>query len=259
MARRPKTERSTRPVGRKGGPRVGFVAFVIASLAVHVAVGFVALRARAHLQAARADEAVEVESQPVLSGETFDVPAAQAPAQAPASDPNEGTPMEPGADHRPAPKRTAARAVEGAGTATADTEPKLYGAVGERGAVDLATAFGRGFSQAASADPAWLDAPIGDAGHADVTLEIDASGALVRADVGPGASPALDQGLRRAVALVKGRSFTSPKQLVVLRVAARVSPDVVHDHFEIGVADDGRGAHFVRPETHRRVDLDIGP
>src|SRR4029079_13852649 len=45
-----------------------------------------------------------------------------------------------------------------------DGEPVRFGAVGERGAVDLATAFTRGFPQAASADPIWARAPFGPTG-----------------------------------------------------------------------------------------------
>ena len=237
--------------------RRGAIGWVVVSLSLHAAVGAWALR-RHGAPPAVSDTVIEIDPGAVLSGETFEVPAEVAPEAVRVT---EAVP-----DLAGGPTDTAARKhvsgatpSEGAGTSTTETEPKLFGAVGERGAVDLATAFGRGFSQAASSDPAWLGAPLGDAGRADVTLEIDESGTLVRADVGPGASPALDQGLRRAIALVKGRTFTSPRSIVVLRVAARVSPDTVHDHFEIGVADDGRGAHFVRPETHRRVDLDIGP
>jgi hypothetical protein len=232
--------------------------FALLSLGLHAGAGAWILHARA--PAADVRETV-VESQPVLSGETFDLPTALSPDPVPVPNPVpdlEGIPTDTTRQSHGA-VTSASTPTSGLGSSTTETEPKLFGAVGERGSIDLATAFGRGFSQAASADPAWLGAPLGDAGRVEVTLEIDDTGTLVRAELGVGASPPLEQGLRRAIALVKGRTFTSPQSIVVLRIAARVSPDTVHDHFEIGVADDGRGAHFVRPETHRRIDLDIGP
>lgn len=205
------------------------------------------------------DVTVDVEPKGVLSGESFDIPGARAPAPAaPSLDAVQGTRTDRAMTASAPVAATSARPADHSSPGDAPAAA-LFGALGDRGSVDLATAFGRGFSQAASADPTWLGAPLGDAGHVEVTLEIDATGRLVRASVGPGATPPLARGLRRAVALVEGRSFTSPSAVVVLRIAARVSPDTVHDHFEIGVADDGRGAHFVRPETHRRVDLDVGP
>lgn len=231
-------------------------AFALASLALHAAGVAWVLRSQPAADPAR-DVTVEVEARGVLSGESFEVPVIGEPAPpsaAPVSGVETDRATQASAPFAPTSTRPAALDTPAAATAA-----PLFGAVGDRGSVDLATAFGRGFSQAASADPTWLTTPLGDAGHVEVTLEIDAAGTLVRAHVGPGATPPLARGLRRAVALVEHRSFTSPSAIVVLRVAARVSPDTVHEHFEIGVADDGRGAHFVRPETHRRVDLDIGP
>ncbi|MBK6460827.1 MAG: hypothetical protein IPF92_07440 [Myxococcales bacterium] len=143
--------------------------------------------------------------------------------------------------------------------------PPVYGAAGERGAVDLATAFTRGFPQAASADPAWTTAPLGAAGEVDVVLTLDETGKLVDSQVGPGATAPLAAGIRRTLALVGGRAFTSRGKVTRLHLVATVSPDTVHDGlhgdvFAIGGSYAGsEGQAFFALAIGRRVDLRVRP
>jgi hypothetical protein len=133
--------------------------------------------------------------------------------------------------------------------------------VGDRAAVDLATAFTRGFPQAASADPAWSRAPFGGAGDAIVTLQIDGDGALVGAFVDGSPGPALRAGIARTIALLRARTFTSNARMTRLRVIAKVEPDDVHDglHGEVfaigGSFEATQGSAFFALAIGRRIDL----
>jgi hypothetical protein len=139
----------------------------------------------------------------------------------------------------------------------------MFGATGERGSVDLATAFTRGFPQAASADPAWARAPLGDAGHAIVVLEIDASGALVSSRVEGHPSPALRAGIDRTMALLSARAFTASRPVTRLELSAHVSPDEVHDglHGDVfaigGSFEKDVGSAFFALAIGRRIDLRV--
>jgi hypothetical protein len=134
--------------------------------------------------------------------------------------------------------------------------------VGERGSVDLATAFTRGFPQASSADPVWQTVPFGSAGSVDVTLAIDGTGNLVDVRVS-GGSPALVRGIHRTVALLRARSFTAAKASTRLHIVATVSQDQVHDGlhgdvFAIGGSFSGsEGSGFFALAIGRRIDVRV--
>jgi len=152
---------------------------------------------------------------------------------------------------------------EGRARANAATSGTFFGAVGDRAAVDLATAFTRGFPQAASADPAWATAPFGAAGEAVVTLQIDGDGALIDAKVDGSPSAPLRAGIARTVALLRTRAFTAHGPVTRLQATARVTPDEVHDGlhgevFAIGGSFDARlGSAFFALAIGRRVDLQV--
>ena len=140
---------------------------------------------------------------------------------------------------------------------------EVFGAAGERGSVDLATAFTRAFPQAASADPVWLTAPFGGAGEADVILDLDEDGHLEDARVTGDAPVALREGIDRTLALIRAREFTSAGPRTTLHVTASVSPDVVHDGlhgdvFAIGGSYlQGEGQAFFALAAGRRIDVRV--
>ena len=194
---------------------------------------------------------------PALTGETLDLPedatatpeayAAPAPADPRASP----AARVPGGPKKPARARYAS------------TVSAPYGAVGERTALDLASAFTRAFPQAASADPGWLRAPFGPLGGIEVTLEIDPRGFLVRAHVDGGAPPALRRGVERTLALIRARPFTARAATTRIHLDATVSPDQVHDglHGDVfaigGSFDGGQGNAFFALAVGRRIDLAV--
>jgi hypothetical protein len=138
-----------------------------------------------------------------------------------------------------------------------------FGALGDRAAVDLATAFTRGFPQAASADPAWIRAPFGGAGEAVVTLRIDGDGALAGVQVDGTPRPSLRAGIARTIALLRSRAFTASGPVTRLRVVAKVAPDEVHDglHGEVfaigGSFEAAQGSAFFALAIGRRIDLQV--
>lgn len=143
--------------------------------------------------------------------------------------------------------------------------PAVYGAAGDRSAVDLATAVTRGFPQAASADPQWATVPIGPGGEATLVLTLDETGKLQSSEVVGSPSPALAEGIRRTLALVRGRSFTARGRVTKLHLVATISPDTVHDGlhgdvFAIGGSYTGNeGQAFFALAIGRRVDLRVRP
>jgi hypothetical protein len=236
--------------------------FLWISLAAHVAVG-VAVHGRA--SPAPASQAPEPRAEALFSGDTFEVPeqipAAAEPAPAEAPDRAaivDGSRTASLANDRPRAPRVVSRA--GSGESTAGT---AFGASGDRASVDLATAFTRGFPQAASADPAWAAAPYGPAGEATVVLEIDASGALVSSRVEGSPGPALRAGITRTVALIGARAFTASRPVTRLHVTASVSADQIHDglHGEVfaigGSFAKAEGSAFFALAIGRRVDLRV--
>jgi hypothetical protein len=135
--------------------------------------------------------------------------------------------------------------------------------VGDRSASDLATAFTRGFPQAASADPAWRSASFGTAGEADVVLTLDESGHIEGTQVLGAPTPALSGGIRRTLALINGRTFVTRGRVTKLHVTAVVSADSVHDglHGDVfaigGSFAGGEGSAFFALAIGWRVDLRV--
>jgi len=197
-----------------------------------------------------------------------------APALAPATpaDPAEDVPTDlgdlpkkpvsraaPSPRRPPAPPRPATSAVSaGAGASGGG----LFGAVGEPGAVDLATAFVRAFPQAASTDPIWAKAAFGPAGTMDVVLTLDESGQITGEEL-RGGGPELRAGATRSLALIRRRKFTAKGAHTRLRLTATVSHDDIHDGlhgdvFAIGGSFSGRtGSAFFALAIGRRIDLSV--
>jgi hypothetical protein len=259
--------------------RRSFPVWLGLSLAAHVAAFGALVHANASANAsASASANAEAPARPVLAGDTLEVPGLEAALddesaidldQEPLAVPE---PAAGGADRlepRPRAKPRRRLVVRGApptpdGEPSGDGEPARFGAVGERGAVDLATAFTRGFPQAASADPVWMKAPFGAAGALDVRLSLDDTGHLAGARLEPGGSAELRQAVARTVALIRGRTFTARAATTRLHVRGVVSADAVRneargaDVFAIGGSYAGRsGSAFFSLAIGRRVDVTI--
>jgi hypothetical protein len=261
---------------------------LVLSLVLHVGVGVFAARG-VHLTTPPA----AASSTATLSGETFDVPdeeplefpaggpAAAGHAETRAASANEANEAnedreevaETHALAAPLPRAKRSRPVRGhAGPAIGaapgeggdpHAPPALYGAAGERGAVDLATAFTRGFPQAASTDSRWIQAPFGSAGEALLVLDISPAGSLTGHSVSGNPSAALRAGIERTIALIGAREFTSRGASTRLRIAATVSPDQVHDglHGDVfaigGSFAQAEGSGFFALAIGRRIDVRV--
>jgi hypothetical protein len=243
---------------RRGRHAAPLRAFLALSLAVHVAAGVVIVQARRALTT----QAMLPPAPPHTGGgDTFDVPE-ELPMGAPEPTPAEG-PGDPARTHAPRPVGARSRARLAGAAQAASAPATVFGAEGERDAVDLATAFTRGFPQAASTDPSWATVPFGAAGEADVTCEIDDAGSLVDVRVEGRPSGALRAGIARTIALVGARAFTSHARRTRLHVTASVSPDVVHDglHGDVfaigGSFSGGEGNAFFALAIGRRIDVTV--
>ena len=263
--------------------RGGFVITLALSLGIHVAVAVAVLVP----QVPRAEVVPSVDPAPQLAGETFELPSperAEVPLSNASNSPEAVSAPSPDAEGdapaRPTPPAVGKRAARpshagrpSSGRAdpgdadgvlgSTGSAPALYGAVGDRSAVDLATAFTRGFPQAASADPAWRSAPLGSAGQADVVLTLDESGHIEQTDIVGSPSPALASAIRRTLALIKGRSFVAKGKVTKLHLVAVVSTDSVHDGlhgdvFAIGGSFAGaEGSAFFALAIGRRIDVRV--
>lgn len=251
------------------------------SIGAHAAIAAALLAPRAGPPEPPSDPA------PALAGETFELPAPdtqevplananaaadEVAAPAPADEPEAPARPEPPSrgrrasrpshDKRPSAGRPAkADDDEGGSTGSGLT----YGAVGERSASDLLTAITHGFAQGASGDPAWRSAALGPAGEATLVLTLDESGRLVGEEIRGAPSPALASGIRRTLALVRGRPFVARGQVTKLRLTATVSADSVHDAtggdvFAIGRSVAGGEGHgWFALAVGRRIDLRVRP
>jgi hypothetical protein len=256
--------------------RTSFVTATL-SLSVHAAVA-TALLWPARTPPSPADPA------PRLAGETFELPAPEttvvplanaspspdtvAPAATEIDAPEApARPRPPArATHRPERPSHAGRPSGGRARPSADdgapggTSAKgLYGAVGDRSASDLATAFIRGFSLASSADPLWTSAPLGGAGEATVTITLDASGHVAGSEVSGAPSRALASGVRRTIALIEDRPFVAKGKVTRLHLSATVSTDT-SGGFGVGPGgseDKREGTSWFRLASGRRVDLHV--
>jgi hypothetical protein len=225
---------------------------------------------------------------PRMAGETFELPAPETPdvplANASPSPESNGNPLPEDGDApaRPTPpvkgkrsptsdrashagRPSAGRPEQGTpeGTPGSSATSTLYGAVGERSAADLATAFTRGFPQAASADPVWRTAAIGSAGDAEVILTLDESGHIEATDIKGTPSAALTSAIRRTLALIKGRPFVAKGKTTKLHLSATISTDAVHDglHGDVfaigGSYTGGEGSAFFALSIGRRIDVRV--
>lgn len=200
-------------------------------------------------------------AQAVAQGDTGDptpsAPTAAAPA-APAK------PVEPGAGAQEKPSAAAPRPSGAGGERGGDaaTSSGLFGAVGERAAADLATAFVRGFPQVASVDVAWAKVPFGPLAQAVIEVELSEEGRIVGHRVLSAPAP-LDRALERTVGLLRGRKFTSRGAKTKLQLKCVVSRDTVHDGlhgdvFAVGASFVGKsGNAFFALASGRRVDVDV--
>lgn len=227
-------------------------AFFTASVAAHLAVGALFVRAAPPVRA-------ETPTSAALTGESLTLPEDLVTEEVEPPPPHAPIPT------LPAPGSAATAHASNPSSAhtgsAASSEPGTYGAAGERGVNDISDTFTRAFPQAASADLVWLAVPFGNAGSAQVSLEIDGSGAFVHATI-EHAVPALRRAIERSVALIRGRTFTARGRITRLYLSATVSPDDVHDglhgdFFAIGGSFTGhRGnAFFALPGAGRRIDI----
>lgn len=216
-----------------------------------------------------------------LAGETFELPAPEtAEAELANASPSPETRAheseDPAASHETVPEAKPAvrpshhgRPSGGRAAGAPDGTPggsggqALYGAVGDRSAVDLATAFTRGFPQVASVDPVWRTVPIGSAGEATVTITLDEAGRIESTHVTGAPSAALAGAIKKTVSLIGGRAFVAHGKTTKLQLAASVSNDAVHDDtkspvFAIGGSYTGsEGSAFFALAIGRRVDLRV--
>jgi hypothetical protein len=218
---------------------------------------------------------------PQNAGETFELPAPETPedaplAQASPSSDDIAAPSPPDAPEnaaRPTPPQrgrvankaaASGRPSGGHDPGTTDgaqggtTTSTLYGAVGDRSASDLATSFLRNFSITESADPAWTSQPLGAAGDATVTFTLDESGHIENVSVSGAPSAALTSGIKRTMALIKGRPFTAKTKVTKLHLSAVVVADST-GAFGVGPGgseDKKEGTSWFRTGG-RRVDLHV--
>lgn len=212
-----------------------------------------------------------VEDEVAVEGDTAP-PGAVAPAHAvaPAPPAAAAAPVDPDAPgRRPAvvarttsaartPATLAASAAVPGGGAAA---PALYGAVGDRSAAELGRAFTRAFPQAASTDPQWASAPLGDAGAATLVVVLDDNGKIEETRIEGAPSAALRAGIARTLQLVKARTFVARQKTTRIALHARVSADEIHDGwhgdvFAIGASEGGDSAFFALA-IGRRVDVNV--
>lgn len=239
--------------------------WLLASFALHVLVSAGATRL-----GKKAAPKSEPTTSSVGGGDTFDV------STEPESDPgSEDTTTTENAGARPddgieimgaavrprklhAPHAAAAGESKSGGT----SRDQVFGAQGDRAAVDLATAFTRSFPQVASADPAWAKAPLGSAGTVDVEIEIDEQGNVVNANVASGSST-LRGSVERTLMILRHRTFTAHARVTIFHVAGEVSRDTMHDglHGDVfavgGSFAGGEGDGFFALAIGRRIDVHV--
>lgn len=260
--------------------RGGLAVTLGVSLGAHVLLAGALLHHRAAAPAENTDPA------PQLAGETFELPAPEtviAPLQNASPSPETDGVELPSADGaepvKPTPQKHGRKAKalasnagrpsgghteSGNGDVGGSGPPALYGAVGDRSAADIATAFTRAFPQASSADPLWKTAALGAAGETDVVLTIDDGGKFEGYSIsGGGKTPAFNSAIARTIALIKGRTFTAKGKTTKLHVVVTVSADAVHDglHGDVfalgGSYAGGEGTAFFALAIGRRIDVRV--
>lgn len=179
-----------------------------------------------------AEEMPPLEAPPVEESASDESPSASESSGAPAETTRETIELDEKAAKRAAPRASsrapsrAHAASANASNASNESAPPpmpLYGAVGERGSIDLVFAFKRAFPQGASSDPIWDRVPIGFFAEGDVTFTIDAAGTLTHTTVSANAAPAFRAAIARTVAVIKGRPFTAKGATTRLHMIVRVN------------------------------------
>jgi hypothetical protein len=257
--------------------------FVRAALAISLSVGLHVVVAAAFLVRPHAPKADD--PAPALAGETFELPAPdtqEAPlanaspspddlgqaapseaADAPAKPvpPKIGkTAARPSNAGRPSAGRESAGEGETGGTSSSGL---TFGATGDRSATDLLTAITHGFAQGASGDPSWRTASVGSAGDATLTITLGEDGHIENESISGNPSPALASGIRRTMALVRGRPFVAKGKVTTLHLTATITNDAVHDNsgsdvFAIGRSVAGGEGHgWFALSVGRRIDLRV--
>jgi hypothetical protein len=246
-------------------------AFVAASLALHLAAA-----GGAWLSSARAHSRKDDTPPPVLSGDSFIAPSledlgADDPQQdivgditiAPATTGDTSRDRaEDGADRAkpqrragattpPKKRGNAAQPTPPGESGAGATEPSVYGAVGERTAVDLPRGFTRMFANASSADPAWDRAALGAVGDVTVTITLDDTGHIESVQTSGGGP--LASSVARTVALLRARPFTAKAKVTHLHISAKISADS-NEFFLVG---QDEGSSFFRLPSGRRVEARI--
>ena len=252
------------------GRPLGLGATIGASIAAHVAVAALMLLPRTAAQ----PTVPPSDPPPAAAGDTFELPAPESEASEgasttfpaenaqPSSETAEGDAPKPRPSAAGRPRIAQPSANKPASDGSAGSSA-VYGAVGDRSASDLATAFTRGFPQAASADPAWRTVPLGPTGAADVVLTISEEGHLEGSEVLGTPNAALASGIRRTLALVRARTFVAHGKITRLHVTGTVSADTVHDglHGDVfavgGSFAGGGGSAFFALAIGRRVDVRV--
>lgn len=252
------------------------------SLALH---GAAAVGLRVATRGGKSAEAPPpADPMPAFAGETFELPAPPTTDDAPLANASPSpdtnaasTPIDVGdAPARPKPPSHAKPAARpsnqgrpsgghavGAETGQAGGTggASLYGAVGDRSAVGLGAAFTRAFSQVASADPTWRNAPFGAAGEATVTITLDETGHIESHSITGTPSAALAGSVRSIITLIKGRPFVAKGRVTQLVVSAKVTAGTPggdpNSILEIGVTpfEGNTGTAWFVLGIGRRVDL----
>jgi hypothetical protein len=234
--------------------------FLVGSLAIHGILGGTGVWLVRH-PAATSSRPTESTKEASLAGDSFDIAseAREAPIE------TLSTTAEPTTDEATKPisapprRRTTGDSSE---SARATLPPATFGAVGDRSATLLLPAIARGFSEAASTDPAWRGVSLGDAGSATLEVELDDEGRMLRWSLGAGATPAMRQGFVRTMALIGGRSFIARGQTTKLAVSVHVTTDAVREGGEsvyaLHTESDGPvGNSYFSLSVGRRVDLTL--
>lgn len=240
--------------------------WLVASVAVHALVAVVAT----HHGPGATPETTAPKPSATPVGETFDVTEGDDTAEG--ADETDGIdidtqsgPAGEGEARRPAHARSRRRSPTGpagSSSASAAAPPRVFGAEGDRAAVDLATSFTRTFPQVASADPSWSRMPLGSAGSLDVVVEIDDQGNVTSAEV-HGGSGALRAGAERTLQLLRHRVFVAHARATTLHVVGNVASDTVHDglHGDVfavgGSFIGGEGDAFFALSIGRRIDAHV--
>lgn len=188
--------------------------------------------------------------------------ATQDAPQAPASEPSPHAAPKPTEAKRPSPKPSKPARNGAATEAHAGGGQALYGAAGEAGVVDLATAFVRGFPQVASVDAAWAKVAPGALPTVVVELDLSEQGRVIGHRV-QGAAPPFDRSIRRTLALLGQRPFTAKGRTTRLVLRGMVRAGAVSDAelgavFAIGASySQGAGHAFFSFASGLRVDLEV--